>query len=44
MPKIVNAYVPEPMYDSHRRIMVLPKGMTVQQEAAAILRLIRERR
>jgi hypothetical protein len=41
--KIIRAEVPEPVYDQHQRIMVMPAGLTDAQVTEQMLRLLCER-
>ena len=41
---LVEADVTEGVYDEYRQVMVVPRGMCVQDQAALILELMRERR
>jgi hypothetical protein len=41
--KIVSADVPEPVYDSQRRIMVMPLGLTQTEKYHAMVTLLCEK-
>ena len=42
--ELVETDVAQGVYDDYRQIMVIPKGLTVQEQSALILELMRERR
>lgn len=41
---LVEADVPQGIYDDWRGVMVIPSGLTLGEQAALILELMRERR
>lgn len=41
---LVEADVPQGLYDDWREVMVLPRGLTLAEQSALILELMRERR
>jgi hypothetical protein len=40
----IEADVPMPLYDPHRRVIVVPAGMDQSEQVAAVYELLRERR
>lgn len=42
--RLFYADIPEAVYDTHRQVIVLPQGLSLQDAAKAILALMRERR
>jgi hypothetical protein len=42
--RLVQADVPVPLYDPHRRVVVVPAGMDQAQQVEAMYELMRERR